>query len=159
MNEKRPPQGAIDGQPGYYIRRLHQISVAIFLQETDAFGVTPVQYATLQVVGDQPGIDQRTLAGAIGLDVSTIGGVVNRLESRGLLARSTTAEDRRVRQLNLTKAGRDLLAKIVPSMLKAQQLILKPLNKTQRAEFLRMLRTLVDENNELSRAPSVIGPV
>jgi MarR family transcriptional regulator, lower aerobic nicotinate degradation pathway regulator len=159
MNEKRPPQGAIDGQPGYYIRRLHQISVAIFLQETDAFGVTPVQYATLQVVGDQPGIDQRTLAGAIGLDVSTIGGVVNRLESRGLLVRSTTAEDRRVRQLNLTKAGRDLLAKIVPSMLKAQQLILKPLNKTQRAEFLRMLRTLVDENNELSRAPSVIGPV
>jgi MarR family transcriptional regulator, lower aerobic nicotinate degradation pathway regulator len=159
MNEKRPPQGAIDGQPGYYIRRLHQISVAIFLQETDAFGVTPVQYAALQVVGDQPGIDQRTLAGAIGLDVSTIGGVVNRLESRGLLARSTTAEDRRVRQLNLTKAGRDLLAKIVPSMLKAQQLILKPLNKTQRAEFLRMLRTLVDENNELSRAPSVIGPV
>jgi MarR family transcriptional regulator, lower aerobic nicotinate degradation pathway regulator len=159
MNEKRSPQVAIDGQPGYYIRRLHQISVAIFLQETDAFGVTPVQYAALQVVGDQPGIDQRTLAGAIGLDVSTIGGVVNRLESRGLLVRSTTAEDRRVRQLNLTKAGRDLLVKIVPSMLKAQQLILKPLNKTERAEFLRMLRTLVDENNELSRAPSVTGPV
>jgi len=147
----------IDNQPGYYIRRLHQISVAIFLQETEPFGVTPVQYAALQTVGNCPSIDQRTLARTIGLDTSTIAGVIDRLESRGLLVRSASPEDRRVRQLTLTDTARQLLADIAPSMLKAQQLILDPLSVQEQAEFTRMLRQLVTANNDLSRAPSDVG--
>ena len=61
----------IDLQPGHAIRRLHQISVGIFMQEAGDLGVTPVQYAALQTVGNQPGIDQRTLARNIALDAST----------------------------------------------------------------------------------------
>ena len=72
----QPEPVQIDDQPGHYIRRLHQISVAIFLQETEPHGVTPVQYAALQTVNNQPGVDQRTLARAIGLDTSTVAGVV-----------------------------------------------------------------------------------
>ena len=68
------PPLTLDGLPGHDIRRLHQISVAIFMQETEAFGVTPVQYAALQAVGLQPGMDQRTLARTIGFDTSTIAG-------------------------------------------------------------------------------------
>lgn len=147
----------IDQQPGHHIRRLHQISVAIFLQETGAFGVTPVQYAALQTVGRQPSIDQRTLARTIGLDTSTIAGVIDRLEARGLLVRSASPEDRRVRQLTLTDAARQLLAEIAPAILKAQQLILAPLAPQEQREFTRMLRQLVTANNELSRAPSDAG--
>ncbi|MDQ3060107.1 MAG: MarR family transcriptional regulator [Pseudomonadota bacterium] len=147
----------IDNQPGYYIRRLHQISVAIFLQETEAFGVTPVQYAALQTVGNHPSIDQRTLARTIGLDTSTVAGVIDRLESRGLLVRSASPEDRRVRQLTLTATAHDLLAEIGPSMLKAQQLILGPLSTQEQTDFIRMLRQVVTANNELSRAPSDRG--
>ncbi len=157
MNNDELPQVAIDNQPGYYIRRLHQISVAIFLQETEAFGVTPVQYAALQTVGNSPGIDQRTLARSIGLDTSTIAGVIDRLESRGLLMRNASAEDRRVRQLTLTDTARQLLTAVAPSMLKAQQLILEPLSQEEQAEFTRLLRQLVTKNNDLSRAPSDAG--
>lgn len=149
-----PPAVQIDVLPGHHIRRLHQIAVAIFLQETEAHGITPVQYAALQTVGNAPGIDQRTLAGTIGLDTSTVAGVIDRLEARGLLARGTSPNDRRVRLLTLTAEGQALLAKVVPDMQKAQQRILAPLPKAERAEFMRMLRTLVDANNELSRAPS-----
>jgi DNA-binding MarR family transcriptional regulator len=156
-NDESLEQIDIDNQPGYYIRRLHQISVAIFLQETEAFGVTPVQYAALQTVGNSPGIDQRTLARSIGLDTSTIAGVIDRLESRGLLIRNASVEDRRVRQLTLTDAARQLLIEIAPSMLKAQQLILDPLSKEEQAEFTRLLRQLVTKNNDLSRAPSDVG--
>ena len=38
----------IDLQPGHAIRRLHQISVGVFLQESGELGITPVQYAALQ---------------------------------------------------------------------------------------------------------------
>jgi hypothetical protein len=47
-----------------------------------------------------------------------------------------------------------LLAQVAPGMLKAQARILAPLPKAERAEFMRMLRVLVDANNDLSRAPS-----
>jgi MarR family transcriptional regulator, lower aerobic nicotinate degradation pathway regulator len=39
-------------------------------------------------------------------------------------------------------------------MLRAQERMLAPLPKKERAEFMRMLRVLVTTNNELSRAPS-----
>ena len=144
----------LDTLPGHYIRRLQQIAVAIFLQETEAHGVTPIQYAALQAVHTAPGIDQRTLARAIGLDTSTIAGVVDRLEARGQMQRKVSPDDKRVRLLSLTHEGEALLDEVNPAMLRAQERILEPLPKRERAEFMRMLHVLVTANNELSRAPS-----
>jgi MarR family transcriptional regulator, lower aerobic nicotinate degradation pathway regulator len=144
----------LESLPGHFIRRLHQIAVAIFLQEVEPTGLTPVQYAVLQSAFNTPNIDQRTLAAAIGQDTSTIGGVVDRLEARGLLQRNPSPDDRRVRRLTLTKAGEDLLRRAIPAMLRAQQRMLQPLPPAERAEFMRMLQVLVRTNNELSRAPS-----
>lgn len=144
----------IDQQPGHAIRRLHQISVGIFLQEAGDLGITPVQYAALQVVGNQPGIDQRTLSRNIALDASTTGGVVDRLEARGWLERKTSTEDRRARQLFLTLSGEQALRDAVPVMLRAQEHILAPLTESQRTTFMALLQVLVTQNNELSRAPS-----
>ena len=73
----------LDSLPGHHIRRMHQIAVAIFLQETEAHALTPVQYAAMQAVANSPGLDQRPLASTVGFDTSTIGGVIDRLEARG----------------------------------------------------------------------------
>lgn len=144
----------LDDLPGHYIRRLHQIAVAIFLQETEAHGLTPVQFAALHQAGATPGVDQRTLARSIGLDTSTTAGVIDRLEARGLMERRPSPDDRRVRLLSLTESGKSLLQAVEPDMLKAQERILQPLPPAERKHFLRMLRNLVTANNELSRAPS-----
>jgi MarR family transcriptional regulator, lower aerobic nicotinate degradation pathway regulator len=144
--------------PGHHIRRLQQIAVAVFLQETQAQAVTPVQFAALHTVANQPGLDQRTLAASIGFDTSTIASVIDRLEARGLLERNVSPDDKRVRRLTLTREGQSLLAATLPGMQRAQERILAPLPKGERAEFMRMLRVLVDGNNEHSRAPSEAGP-
>lgn len=140
--------------PGHYIRRLQQIAVAIFLQETEPHGLTPVQYSALQGVMNSPGVDQRTLAGMIGFDTSTIGGVIDRLESRGLVLRNASPADKRVRLLTLTPEGQQLLQAMIPSMLRAQERMLDPLTQADRATFMRLLRTLVVTNNDMSRAPN-----
>ncbi|MBQ0937038.1 MarR family winged helix-turn-helix transcriptional regulator [Ideonella paludis] len=144
----------LDTLPGHHIRRLHQIAVAVFLQETEDHGITPVQFAALQAVANTPGLDQRSLAARIGLDTSTLANVVDRLETRGWMQRNASPEDKRVRLLTLTHEGEQLLAGVLPDMQRAQERILAPLPKAERKEFMRMLRTLVDANNELSRAPS-----
>jgi DNA-binding MarR family transcriptional regulator len=154
---KRSAAVELDTLPGHHIRRLQQIAVALFLQEAEPLGVTPVQYAVLQAVANEPGLDQRTLAGRVALDTSTVAGVVDRLEARALLQRHASATDRRVRQLLLTPEGEALRAQVEPAMRRAQQRILAPLPRAERAEFLRLLRVLVDGNNEASRAPGELG--
>lgn len=156
MTKSRSSGAAIDlGElPGHHIRRLQQIAVAVFLQEAGPTGVTPVQYAAMQAVANQPALDQRTLAGQIGLDTSTVAGVVDRLEARGLMLRQASPADRRVRLLRLTPAGEATLAAVIPAMQRAQQRILAPLPAAQRREFMRMLKRLVEGNNDLSRAPT-----
>jgi DNA-binding MarR family transcriptional regulator len=136
---------------------MHQIAVGIFHQETQDLNITPVQYAILQTVHDQPGCDQRTLARCVALDTSTTASTVERLEARGLVARKVAPEDRRARLLTLTPAGQQLLAETLPRMERAQQLILGPLDEQQRQTFMVLLRKLVSENNELSRAPGESG--
>ena len=154
---KRSAAVGLDTLPGHHIRRLQQIAVALFLQEAEPLGVTPVQYAVLQAVANEPGLDQRTLAGRVALDTSTVAGVVDRLEARALLQRHASATDRRVRQLQLTPEGEALRAQVEPAMRRAQQRILAPLPRAERAEFLRLLRMLVEGNNEASRAPGELG--
>lgn len=157
MNKPADPAVRIDDMPGHRIRRLHQISVGIFLQELGDIGLTPVQYAALQTVAQSPGLDQRTLAGSIALDTSTTGGVIDRLEQRGWLERRTAPDDRRVRQLWLTEGGQAVLAQAVPAVQRAQAQILAPLDETDRQTFLRLLQQLVDTNNAHSRAPGDVS--
>lgn len=149
-----PIPAALEELPGHAIRRLQQIAVAVFLQETEPFGLTPVQYGALASVARSPGVDQRTLAATLGLDTSTTGGVIDRLEARGLLTRNPSEQDRRVRLLTPTTEGLTLVADIEPAMLRAQERMLEPLSPGERDEFMRMLKVLVTANNELSRAPS-----
>ena len=144
----------IEDLPGFHIRRLPLIAVAVFLEETQASGITPVQYAALTAVGRQQGIDQRTLARTIGFDTSTIGSVIDRLEARGLMQRNAHPDDRRVRLLTITAEGEQLLQQVEPGMLRAQERMLEPLAPEQRGVFMDMLHTLVEGNNALSRAPS-----
>ncbi len=147
----------LENYPGYHIRRLQQIAVAVFMEETQDFGVTPVQYAALSAVLRHPGMDQRTLARRIGFDTSTIGSVVDRLEARGLMVRNTSPNDRRVRLLEVTADGRALLMEAEPSVLRAQQRMLDPLPEDRRAQFMEMMAILVRQNDELARAPTAMA--
>lgn len=144
----------LDHLPGFHIRRLQQIAVALFLEETQAHGVTPVQYAAMAAMARRPGVDQRTLASMIGLDTSTLASVIDRLEGRGWVKRSVSPADRRARLLHLTPQAEALIQAMEPDMLRAQERMLEPLPPEQRVAFMHMLRTLVEGNNDYSRAPS-----
>jgi DNA-binding MarR family transcriptional regulator len=139
--------------PGHLIRRLQQISFALFLDQAKAFGVTPVQYAALVAISSHPGIDQTALCNMIAFDRTTIGGVVGRLQRKKLINRIDGARDRRTKALYITPAGRRLIRDIAPAVRSTQRLILAPLKSQQRSTFVGMLKHLVHLNNAHSRAP------
>jgi MarR family transcriptional regulator, lower aerobic nicotinate degradation pathway regulator len=139
--------------PGHLIRRCQQIAVAIFVEETSGFDLTPVQYAALAVVRAQPGIDQTRLVNLIALDRSTIGSVIGRLETKGLVARRAGTADKRTKRLYPTAAGSAVLDAVAAAIDRAQERILAPLPPAERGPFMAMLTRLVDLNNSFSRAP------
>lgn len=131
--------------PGHLIRRLNQRSTAVFQDRVKSKGydLTSVQYAALDLLRRNPGIDQASLAGAIAYDRATIGEVVKRLEQKGFVARQVNEEDRRARTLHLTEAGKKLLAILSPVVRGLQGDILGRLDETERAQFIALARKAV----------------
>ena len=125
---------------GHLIRRLHQQSTQVFQAWSQAagFDLTSVQFAALDAIARQPGIDQASLAATIGFDRATIGGVIDRLEHKGLVQRVVSAQDRRARQLHLTPEGEQLLAASRPVVEALQAEILAPLSPAERTAFLAL---------------------
>ena len=91
---------------GNYAWRLHLFAVAIFLQEAESRGMTPVQYAALHKVGSASGVDRQAWARTIGLDSSIFAGTADRLEARRLTQRSASPDHLRVRLLTSSDWGR-----------------------------------------------------
>lgn len=145
----------IHTMPGHLIRRLNQIAVSIFQERMDALGIdlTPVQFGALTALSENPGIDQATLAGLIAYDRVTIGGVVDRLQAKGLVARSLSATDRRARVLALTGDGAALLARALPAVRALQDDILSGLTEAEAQTFLTLATKLATAGNDRSRAP------
>jgi DNA-binding MarR family transcriptional regulator len=140
-------------RPGFLIRRLHQIHLALFAESCGAFGVTPVQYSILTVAAAQPGLDQAALANEVGVDRTTMADVLARLERRGLVRRSRAARDARLKLVHATVTGRRLLARMDRHARKAHERTIAPLPPTERASFIDTLVKLVEAGNDLGRAP------
>lgn len=144
---------------GHLIRRLNQISTSVFQERMQDCGydITSVQFAALNTINANPGIDQASLAGLIAYDRATIGGVVDRLEKKAFVSRAVSKRDRRAREITLTRKGKAVLATLSPVVVQLQKEILTGLTAAERAEFLRLAEKAATAGNILSRAPLVVN--
>lgn len=145
----------IHSMPGHLIRRLNQISIAVFAARMAEEGhdITPVQFAALSAIRANPGIDQASLASLIAHDRVTIGGVVDRLVHKRLVDRAVSARDRRARELHLAEEGEVLLGRLLPVVRALQDDILPGLTAAERDMLLSLLKKTTQAGNTLSRAP------
>jgi DNA-binding MarR family transcriptional regulator len=143
----------LNSKPGHLIRRAQQIAVGLFMDECAQFDLTPVQYAALVAIRENPGTDATRLSALIAFDRSTLGNVLERLEARKLVARYASADDKRIKLLKITPAGAALIKRADAAVLRAQQRILAPLHPDDQAKLMELLGQLVELNNDLSRVP------
>lgn len=130
-------------RPGYLVRRLHQTSVSIFAQEMAQFDLTPVQYSVLAVVVEQPGIDQVSAAEMVGVDRTTIVGVIDRLARKGLMTRSVADYDKRARVLKSTRVGEKLMARVAIAAEAVRLRLLEPLSDAESALFCELMERVI----------------
>ncbi len=137
--------------PGHLIRRAHQISVATFAEETAPFDVTPVQFAILNTLKGEQGVDQVTLAGRVAFDAATIGSVIARLERKGWLRREAAGADRRRKLLWLTPSGQQAAVGMEANVARVQERILEPLSEAEQQQFMALLAKLITKRGQTPR--------
>ena len=76
-------------------------------------GLSPVQAQALRLLTPSGTVAMRDLASALACDASNVTGIVDRLESRGIVERRSAAHDRRVKVLALTPAGSELRRRVL----------------------------------------------
>ena len=129
--------------PAHLIRRAHQLAVSLFMEEAADFGITPVQFAMLSALMDEPGQDQVSLAAQVAFDAATSGSVIGRLEAKGWVRREADAQDRRRKRLWLTPEGQAVALQMKRAASQTQRRLMAPLSAAEREQLSALLSRLV----------------
>jgi DNA-binding MarR family transcriptional regulator len=137
--------------PAALARRFDQICVSTLAQALAGEDLTPLEFAVLRYVYEEPGIDQSGLCERLGIDRNSTSLLVNRLESNGLLVRQVNGDDRRARLLRLTPDGTRLHDRVRPKTFAGWQRMLSVLKPGERELLLDLLVRLIEGNRILAR--------
>lgn len=128
--------GALPQLLGYRLRLAQQAVFHDFA--SSVHGLSPGRVGLLILIDANPGVTQSRLAEAAGRDRSTMVGVFDLLEGRGLIERRRGA-DRRTNGLWLTRAGRRLLTRALRAIDRHERRIASRLSPGERRQLLGLL--------------------
>jgi DNA-binding MarR family transcriptional regulator len=132
--------------PALLARRFQQVTANMIGNAIASEGIVQLEYASLIALEIEPGVDQRRLADAIGIDPSNASLVVDRLHSMGLIERRVNGVDRRARELYLTPKGKALWRRARVKGRVANAKVIAPLAPHERELFLDMLIRVIQGN-------------
>jgi DNA-binding MarR family transcriptional regulator len=131
--------GVLPGLLGYRLRLAQQ---AVFRDFASSVAeISPGRAGMLLLVEANPGVTQGRLAQAVGLDRSTMVGVIDVLETRRLVERRR-GDDRRTNGLWLTAAGRAFVARLKRRIEAHERRVAAHLSGAERAQLLALLEKL-----------------
>src|SRR5688572_29415923 len=131
--------GILPSLLGYRLRRAQQ---AVFRDFASSVAeLSPGRVGILLLLEANPGVTQGRLAQAVSLDRSTMVGVVDMLEGRGLIERRRGA-DRRTNGLWLTVEGRAMVARLKRRIQAHERRVAARLSAQERVQLLALLAKL-----------------
>ena len=110
---------------GYQLAQASIVTDSLYRANVgDPFGLRPVEYTVLTLIAENPGGSLAQLARALAVTAPNITTMVDRLEARGLIARSQSDRDRRAQVLHTTAKGAALVRKTTQLILDAERMAL-----------------------------------
>jgi len=102
-------------------------------------GLRRVEFTILALVQGNPDVTARQLARALAVTPPNIAIWLDKLESRGLVARERSTRDARMQHVRLTARGKVLVDRSVQSLLDGEQGALSALSAAERAMLVELL--------------------
>jgi DNA-binding MarR family transcriptional regulator len=128
---------------GFNLRMAQAAAFQAFSRLASEIGTRPGRFATLMLIGRNPGISQTALSRANGRDKSSLTPVLNDLERRGLVIRRRTRADQRAYRLSLTPAGRRLLAALTRCAREHEKNLDRIIGAKDQKGFVRVLKRII----------------
>ncbi|MFF9205375.1 MarR family winged helix-turn-helix transcriptional regulator [Streptomyces sp. NPDC014986] len=141
----------LNSHPGHLARRLQQAHHLLWNTMVSE-EITSPQFAVLNTLVAESGLDQRTVGERVGLDRSTIAEVISRLIRRGFLDKVRDLQDGRRFLLRLTDDGLRAHRKLTVRTARMNQVFLAPLSAEEQTLFFDLVQRVADAADEL-RAP------
>src|SRR5215813_9110918 len=130
---------------GFNLRMAQAAAFQAFSRLAKEIGTRPGCFATLMLIGRNPGISQTALSRANGRDKSSLTPVLNDLARRGLVSRQRTRADQRTYRLSLTPAGRRLLAELTRCAREHEKNLDRIIGAREQKSFVRALKRIIAE--------------
>ncbi len=142
--QPRPPAPGPEGRILRAIRRIIR-SVDIYSSKlATGYGVTVPQLTCLLRVVDTGSLTLKGLAQEVDLSASTLVGIIDRLEAKGLVRRERSRTDRRQVLISATEAGVVLASSSPPLLQDRLAAALQTLPESQQAAIAVSLERIVD---------------
>lgn len=134
----RPPVAFLLAQVGAH-------AAARFSERLRSLRLLPAHSGILWHLAYSPEITQKRLAARLRILPSRLVGLLDEMESRGLVERGRNPDDRRRHSLRLTAKGRSTLAAIGALTREHQSLLLAALSEADKEHLARILQRIADE--------------
>jgi DNA-binding MarR family transcriptional regulator len=128
---------------GFNLRMAQAAAFQAFSRLAKEVGTRPGRFATLMLIGRNPGISQTALSRANGRDKSSLTPVLDDLARRGLVVRRRTRADQRAYRLSLTPAGRRLLAELTACARTHERSLDRIIGTKEQKNFVRVLKLII----------------
>ena len=118
---------------------------SVFLKMTEklsVFDLTPVQYAVLYCLWENDKKSPKEIAERLKLENSTISGILERMEKKGLIKRMISKEDRRFIQIMLTEKGAALEEDVLAAVDEVNEEVMSVFSKEECENLKTQLRLL-----------------
>ncbi len=129
-------------QVGFLLRSAHQRGSLIFKSVFEDKSLTPQQFAVLARLYEIDDVTQNKLGRLVDMDPATLQGVIQRLMRAGFMLRRPDPQHKRRLKIHLTDAGREMVKSCFELGRQVSSETLKPLNKAEQAELLRLLKMI-----------------
>lgn len=113
-----------------------------------SLGITPSQYSVLSCLWGRSHATPKQLAEILGIETSTVSGLLDRLQKNGLIDRIVNSEDRREVQVIATQKGRDLEKPVTVIIDDMNREVLKTFTQDEIDKLKSMLRIIAAEKFE-----------
>lgn len=130
---------------GFNLRMAQESAFQAFSRRSLEVGESPGRFATLTLIGRNPGISQTELSQAAGRDKSSLTPVVEDLVRRGMVERKRMHDDRRAYSLNLTVAGKKTLMQLTRCARRHERVLDSVIGMRDRKRFLQILKKIAAE--------------
>ena len=129
---------------GFLLGRAYRYVTWVCGKEFAPYGITSAQFIVLMHLDGYKSESQRCLSQITGIDRTTIVGIIDRLERKGLVARTKVAEDRRVRRIVLTQCGLELKNDLCIALERVRSRLVNKISPEEYAELVRLLARLCE---------------